>query len=296
MSVTAINIVAQPSLEEGADGITIPVRLEAKCSAVTDGVLAVRAHASCPKRGDAYSFGGESDSSLVCTNVSIVPKPDSFGLDRSKVYSITATYSNSVPSGGLGEDEEDPLDDPPIYEFDGVKYQIPATADRDGEAVVNGADEAFDPPYMIDENRSLILITRNEASFGPAVQEAYQDTVNDAAWAGLGAGVAKINKISARMATRGEISYFVVTYEIEIKWQGWNPTGILAQGFKYRKAAGGQVENYIDPATGEPPASPILLALDGTKSPDPLGDGALPYFHEFNFYREKDFSALNLGL
>lgn len=295
MSVTNIYDYAPPRMTVSATGKTIVRRLRAVCSDKLDDPIAVAAHADCPVYGETYAYYSASDTTFACTGISIDPRAGSDGNER-YVFEITATYSNSATAGGTGEDPEDPLDDPPIYEFDGVKYQIPATADRDGEAVVNGADEAFDPPYMIDENRSLILITRNESSFSPAVQEAYQDTVNDAAWAGLDAGVAKINKISARMATRGEISYFVVTYEIEIKWQGWNPTGILAQGFKYRKVAGGQVENYLDPATGEPPASPILLALDGTKSPDPLGDGALPYFHEFNFYREKDFSALNLGL
>jgi len=126
MSVTAINVVAQPSLDDSAEGVTIPVRLEAKCSSVQDGVLAVRAHANCPRRGDTYSFYGESDASLVCTNVNIAVKPDSFGLDRSKVYTIVATYSNTVPSGGLGEDEEDPLDDPPTYEFSFIRIR-PAT-------------------------------------------------------------------------------------------------------------------------------------------------------------------------
>jgi len=295
MSVTAINVVAQPSLDDSAEGVTIPVRLEAKCSSVQDGVLAVRAHANCPRRGDTYSFYGESDASLVCTNVNIAVKPDSFGLDRSKVYTIVATYSNTVPSGGLGEDEEDPLDDPPTYEFSFNKYQVPIAEDRDGNAVRNGADEQFDPLPLVDENRPIVIVTRNEASFNPGVAVEYQDTVNESSWAGVDAGVAKINAISARQATRGEVTYWVVNYEIEFRWQGWNPTKILAQGYRYRLNETGPARNYIDPATGSPPSTPLMLQLNGLESP-PV-DGVRPVFwHEFNFYREKDFSALNLGL
>jgi len=295
MSVTAIYYTTPPRLGKSSAGKEITLRLHAVCDDKMDGILTVEAHGDCPAIGEGYAYGSESDATIVCTDVKIDPRVDNSGYEGSKVFDITATYSNAVPSGGLGEDEEDPLDDPPEYEFRFNKYQVPALVDVDGNPVVTGADESFDPPYMIDENRPVVIITRNEASFNPAFAVEYQDAVNEDSWAGLDPGQAKMN-LYARTATRGSISYFIVTYEIECRWQGWNPTGILAQGFKYRKAASGQVENYIDPATGEPPSSPILLALDGTKSPDPLGDGALPYFHEFTFYREKNFSALNLGL
>jgi len=198
--------------------------------------------------------------------------------------------------GSTGEDEEDPLDDPPTYEYGFNKYSIAASVDVDGNPVVNGADEQFDPLPVVDENRLYVIVTRNEASYSPGFAVEYQDAVNESAWAGVGAGVAKINAILGRSATRGTYSYYVVTYEIEFKWQGWNPTGVQAMGFRYRKATGAQVQEFIDPTTLQPPSLPKMLALDGTLSPDPLGDGALPYFHEFNFYREKDFSALNLGL
>lgn len=295
MSVTDIYDFAPPRLNKSATGTTVTRRLRAVCSDILDGVIAINAHADCPEIGDTYAYQSESDATLACTEVSIDPRADNSGNER-YVFEITATYSNSVSSTGTGEDPENPLDDPATYEWSFNKYQVPATADRDGNGVVNGANESFDPPHMVDENRPVVVVTRNEASFSSAVAVEYQDTVNEFAWAGVDAGVAKINAITARSATLGTYSYYIVSYEIEFRWNGWNPTGILAQGYKYRKAASEPAQNYIDPSTGEPPSSPVLLALDGTLSPDPLGDGALPYFHEFNFYREKDFSALNLGL
>lgn len=297
MSVTAITEKAPPRLSDTLNGgKTVTRTLQAICSEKTDGPVTIQAHASCPAKGSTYSYGTESDSTLVCTGVSIDPVADDGGYEGSKVHQITATYSNSVDTGSLGDDEENPLDDPPVYEFTFNKYQIPALADRDGEAVVTGADEAFDPPFLIDENRPVVTVTRNEASFSAAVAVEYQDSVNDDAFAGCDPGVAKMCSISARSATRGSYNYVVVTYEIEFRWNGWNPTGLLAQGFKYRPAVGEQAQNYIDPATQQPPSTPILLNLDGTKADDPLGDGAEPVFHEFNFYREKTFGLLNLGL
>jgi len=295
MSVTAIYYTTPPRLGKSSAGKEITLRLHAVCDDKMDGILTVEAHGDCPAIGEGYAYGSESDATIVCTDVKIDPRVDNSGYEGSKVFDITATYSNSVPSGGLGEDEEDPLDDPPEYEFTFNKYQIPAIADRDGEAVKNGADEMFDPPFMIDENRPVIIITRNEAAFNPSTAIAYQDTVNEHAWAGLDPGVAKINSISARTATRGEVTYAIVTYEIELRWNKWNPTKILAQGFRYRKSEGGPPQNYMDPATEEPPSNPVLLQVNGMLSP-PV-DGVIPaFFHEFNFYRETDFSALNLGL
>jgi hypothetical protein len=293
MSVTSITEDGLPELSDSLLGAkTVTRRWVAKCTLKTDGPLTVQAHADCPVKGSTYNFGTESDATLVCTDVRIVPRVDSHGLAMSKVFDVTATYSNDVDVASIGEDEEDPLDDPPVYEFTFNKYQVVAEKDLDDAPVMNGADEKFDPPWMIDENRPVIIITRNEASFNPAVAVEYQDSVNDDSWAGLDAGVAKISGISARNATRGETTYAIVTYEIELRWDKWNPAKILACGYKYRQQAGFGSFNYKDPATNESPSSPIMLKVDGTKLP--AGDPN--EYHEFNFYREKDFSALNLGL
>lgn len=291
MSVTNIYDYAPPRMSVSATGKTITRRLRAVCDNKLDGPVAIEAHADCPVFGETYAYYSESDTTFACTDINIDPRAGSDGNER-YVFEITATYSNSVAGGGTGEDPEDPLDDDTVYEFSFAKYQVVAEKDIDDVPVMNGAEEKFDPPWMIDENRPIVLVTRNEASFNPSLAVEYQDTVNESAWAGVDAGVAKINAITARMATRGEIDYWVVTYEIEFRWNKWNPTKLLAQGFRYRKTDTDVPENYLDPATGEPPSTAILLNLDGTK----LATGGDPVFHEFNFYREKDFSALNLGL
>lgn len=296
MSVTSIELCEQPRATETLQGgLSVYVSMRAVCTAVTDGVLAVRAHADCPRKGQAYSFAGESDASLVCTAVNIVPRADSQGLNRSKVYEVEAVYSNSVNIANIGEDEENPLDDLPQYEFTFAKYQIPAEYDVDGNPVVNGADEKFDPPCLMDENRPVVIVTRNEASFSAATAVEYQDAVNSDSFAGVTAGVAKIIGISARQATRGEFVYQIVTYEIEFRWNGWNPTKILAQGYRYRLSADGNSRQYIDPVTSGPPSAPLLLQLDGTESP-PVDGIRQPFFHEFNLYRAKPFGPLALGL
>lgn len=297
MSVTAITEKEPPRLSDTLTGGATATRvLQAICDSKNDGPITIQAHASCPVKGSTYNYGSESSASLVCTGVSIDPVPGDDAYPFTKVWTIAATYSNSVDTASVGEDEEDPLDDPPSYEFSFAKYQVPALSDVDGNAVVTGADEEFDPPFLIDENRPIVTVTRNELSFSPSTAVEYQDAVNSDAFAGVDPGVAKMVGISARSATRGSVDYWVVTYEIEFRWDGWNPTGILAQGFKYRPAVGEQSQNYIDPATKQAPSSPILLNLDGTKADDPLGDGAVPVFHEFTFYREKTFGLLNLGL
>lgn len=296
MSVLSIALAEQPQATETiTGGLTVPVRLKAICSSVEDGVLAVRMHPNCPRIGSTYTFAGESSSELVCIGISIEPVADDKGLLRSKVYSVLATYSNQINVANLGEDEENPLDDPPQYEFTFAKYQIPAEYDRDGNPVINGADEKFDPPHLLDENRPIVIVTRNEIGFSAATAVEYQDAVNEDSFAGVAPGVAKMIGISARSATRGSYTYQVVTYEIEFNWKGWNPSKLLAQGYRYRLTEGGKSRQYIDPATNGPPSAPLLLQLNGTESP-PV-DGVRPhFFHEFSFYREKPFGPLSLGL
>lgn len=308
MSVVEISDIGAPQLSGGLNGITITRKLKAQVSSLDDGPVTVRAHASCPREGQAYSFRGESDSSFVCNAISIEAKSDSIGLERGLVYDVSATYSNTVNTGSLGEDEENPLDDPPSIEYSWTVYQRPALVDVDGNLVKNGADEAFDPPWMMDEHRPVVTITRNEASFSVGFATEYQDAVNEDAFGGSAAGTAKMS-VSARSATRGDYDYWIVTYEIEFKWEGWNPSGIPARGYRYRKSASAVPENYIDASTGQPPAEPIYLKLDGTKNkslneqlaengdpPEEGGDEIFPYLHEFNFYRTKAFGPLNLGI
>lgn len=297
MSVTAITEKAPPRLSDTLNGgKTVTRTLQAICSEKTDGPVTIQAHASCPAKGSTYSYGTESDSTLVCTGVSIDPVADDGGYEGSKVHQITATYSNSVDTGSLGDDEENPLDDPAIIEWSSNTYQVPAIADRDGNALVNGANESFDPPHLLEEHRPVCIITRNEAAYNAAIANEYANAVNSDNFAGIEPGYAKMLPPRARRVTRGSYTYWEVVYEIEISKRQYNPTGILAQGFKYRPAAGDQEQNYIDPATNQPPSSPILLNLDGTKADDPLGDGALPVFHEFNFFPEKPFGVFNFGL
>ncbi len=297
MSVTAITEKEPPRLADTTTGgKTVTRTLQALCDSKNDGPATVQAHASCPVKGSTYSYGSESDATLVCTGVSIEPVPGDDGYPFSKVWKIDATYSNQVDTASLGDDEDNPLDDPAVIEWSSSVYQVPAIVDRDGNALVNGANEAFDPPHLLEEHRPVCIITRNEATYNAAIANEYANAVNSDVFAGIQPGYAKMLPPRARRLTRGSYTYWEVVYEIEISKRQYNPTGILAQGFKYRPAAGDQEQNYIDPATNQPPSSPILLNLNGTKADDPLGNGALPVFHEFNFFPEKPFGVFNFGL
>lgn len=309
MSVVEITELAPPEFSDVlASGATATRKLQAICDSVNDGPVTIRAHASCPKKGSTYTYKSESDPTLVCTSLNITPRADNNGFGGSKCFDITATYTNSVNTASAGEDEENPLDDPPVVEFSFTTFQRPAEFDLDGIAVATGAGEPFDPPWMMDEHRPIIIITRNEPTFSGTFAQEWQDAVNEDAFAGAEPGTAKLS-VSARKETRGEYTFWVVTYEIEFKWEKWIPTKLLARGYRYRKEAGKPAENYIDPKTNQQPSEPIWLKLDGTKyktlndlkaenneSPVDGGDEIEPYAHEFRFYRWKTFGDLFLDI
>lgn len=298
MSVVEISDIAAPQLSSSlTGGTTITRKLKAVVDSLDDGPLTIKLHASCPKEGQTYAFRDESDTTFVCNAVTIDPKSDSGGLERGLAYDVTVTYSNSVNSEAVGEDEENPLDDPPVVRFNRNTYQKPALVDKDGVAIVNGADESFDPPVMRTFHSPVLNIVRNEASFSPSAQYQLEDVVNSDAFAGAPAGHWKMSPPIAEKFTRGSYTYWRVEYEIEYSEQPWNPTGIMAQGYRYRKSAGGPSQVYLDPATNTPPSGPLLLKLDGTESPvSPVDGTRLPYFHEFNFYQEIPFSPFGFGV
>jgi hypothetical protein len=311
MAVIRIKDVSPPELNSTLQGgTTVSRQLIAVCSGHTDSVLSVAAHTDCPQKGDAYSYYADSASGLTCTGLSIRARSDNGGQATGKAFDIQATYSDNVSTGQLGDDADNPMDDPPSVEFDFTVRQRPALVDIDGKVVENGAGEPFDPPHMVDEYLPTVTITRNEPSISPSFVVEYNNTVNSDMFAGVDPGKAKMF-VTARKATRGEYEYWVVTYEIVFRDLPWNPTGLLAIGTKYRRAPHKNPEIYIDPKTNSQPASPIYLKLDGTRnltlneqriaaglpeSDENDSDAHTPYVHEFNFYRSKAFGPLNLGV
>lgn len=208
-----------------------------------------------------------------------------------------ATYSNA-------DLDVDPLARAPEIQIDFESYQRPFVRDiSTGQAVVNTAGDPFDPPFMVDEDRMVIRITRNESEtdfpwnaqdeFIPSV---FNNTVNLTEFQGWNPGKVRLRLSAQKLKERGNF-YWRVTYLIqekiealevndEVTYVGWQPN-ILNRG--YRQLVGG-VKKDIFGIDGSKVSQPALLALDGTK----LADGGTPTYVEANAYLTSEFNDLGL--
>jgi hypothetical protein len=178
-------------------------------------------------------------------------------------------------------------------------YQEDDTFGSPTQAVVNSAQQPFDPPIMSEDFLPLITIRRNErlTDFDPNVKLQYMNTINavNVTIAGmhLAAYTAWMRRISPtrRWKANGDM-YWDVTYEIVVD-QATHYQRILDQGY-FIISSGGVPTLYeleaIKDIEGVPVTAPALL--DGTGAR--LAKGADAVYLNFLTLFPVSWKALNL--
>lgn len=211
------------------------------------------------------------------------------------------------------EIEENPLDDPPNYDWETEQYQEAVFKDEEDKGVLNSAGDPYDPPGQKDMSRRAVTIERNLA-FVPTWIMNYEDAVNSDAITldgiSVAVGHAKCQRVSvSRWNTRNEISYRTVRILIHLSKKDWNfrPLDI---GFRRKfgtkripirywydpDANGGAGDTILlDPnhskwKEGVEPTAPVLLDGSGQPLEDPTIDNAV--FRNHVIYERLPFSAL----
>jgi hypothetical protein len=271
----------------GADGSRAYSRsLEVVVSGLDDddpvvGQVAILSVPGVPRRGDVFACeDGTFDSGARCTEVSCRPTPEAPWR-----WEVTAKYSTDASST---EVIDNPLLRPSRQSWDDAEATEVAEEDRDGNAVVNSAGDAFDPPRQKQVSWSVLTVVKNQAEYDHMEMLQYKNKVNAELWFGVPPGWAKVKKISGKDNDDNGFYYWEVTYVIEIKEGGWGEQ-ILDQGYReYNEAGDGW--KYILNDTGSQVTRPALLDGFGYE----LAKGEDPVFLEFNFYEEIDFTDLDL--
>jgi len=210
------------------------------------------------------------------------------------LWQITATFKRAGGSGGYegADPEEDPLSRAPQYSWFTVASREPIDKDADDHAILNAADEPFDPPIEEDFYDVGVRIRQNLLTFSAAEYMAYGGATNKSSWRGAAAGTAKIADIRAETMRSGEIRYYERAVEIILRPDGWKRR-ILNQGFRERTGTdtnGKPTYKQIVDEKGKPITSAVLLAADGTR----LADGATPVWLYFRRKPEVNFSSLGI--
>jgi hypothetical protein len=209
--------------------------------------------------------------------------------ERRDSFAITVNFSPPDP----GEDEgsqsiENPLERPTVYDIQYIEQEyvvdkarnVEALSHGDGKGanraantlgpIVNAAGKRPDEPIVDTERNAIIVIERNYATLGAimALNETYQRTTNSDAITigGESVDARRLKYLVTRSNGRqveNEIEYYRGTTEIELK----KTTDRILDNVGYDYWDGAQVSRYTDP-TGEFPAEPINLKLDGTEDGD----------------------------
>lgn len=246
----------------------------------SDRAYAAGSWSGVPSIGSAHP----DDANAYCNRLSV----RSAGRENPVLYTVTAFYSDKY------ELDTDPTDDTARAEWDGETYEQAVFADRNGDAILNSAGDAYiDPIPTRDQSRRVVTVQKKVASV-PSWMLTYQDVVNDASFTlgglSIGAGLAKLSPIRiGHPERRNGTAFYPLTMIFHLDKDGW-PLRPLDAGFREVDGSGNVVN--IQDANGDLVSTPVPLDGSGAVLEDPTPSNAV--HNEHDVYDEADFSVLPL--
>jgi hypothetical protein len=243
----------------------------------SEGPYAVGSHPSLPIIGSTHP----EDSGAWCTTLTVE------NSDPWKGWTVTADYSTER------ELATDPTNDPAVITVHSEQFQKVAETDINGDSVCNSAGDPFDPPYMMDDSRRVISISKNMSGH-PSWILSYADVVNSDSFVVKGVtyavGVGKVQRVSiGETQTRNGVPFVVVTIEIHCQRDGWILRPLDA-GFREKSGAG--MINILNTIDFERPSAPVPLDGSGLAQAQPTSASAV--YGAYTIYTTAAFSALPL--
>ena len=251
-------------------------------SSPSDKAYTVGSNASLPVIGSVHP----QDSSAYCRTLSVTNPNPYAGWEVSADYDTNQNI-----------DATNPDNDEALITFNSEIYQESVVQDKNGNAIMNSANDPFDPPSTIDNNQLIVTISSNHKAIPPWVLD-YQNAVNAAAFTvsglSIGQGNAKVNRITVgSRQVRGTESYYSLSTEIHIKKTGWRLEP-LDVGMKQKEiGADNQPTGKLIPiylADQEIATAPF--PLDGNGFADYDSTPATAKYLDFQVHDELDFTNL----
>ena len=220
------------------------------------------------------------------------------------LWRVVCRYDSKLERPDLNQ-IENPLLRPAEIEWDTVVEPRVAWKDRDGKAILNSANDYFDPPITRDARTSQLTIIKNQVEYNHLFYEKYRDSVNKDAWYGLQPGRWRCCSIKGRRQFEAGIYFWVTTYVFQIRQRdGESETDlsdkaksklawakqVLDAGFNvYSSEAPNKKKPYL--VNGRPISSPGLLDGQGSALDPSEKD---PVYLDFHIYPERTFAELYL--
>lgn len=225
--------------------------------------------------GQSYVFGTEFDTGAFCLDISSEQEGDD-----GKFWLVKCQFGRAPAL------EENPLLQPWEITLSGQAVEVPFDIDADGRPVCNSIGDPFSTALMKQTNQPVLSITRNEASFNPALV-LFANTVNSDAFYGGAPGTVLFQPANSQRQYSSTYGYFWTTqYSFAYNPDGWDKQ-LINQGFRARNPRG-VLKNIL--VQGVPITEPALLTWGG----DILPQGAPPVILTFKPYPRMPFAALGL--
>ncbi len=248
----------------------------------TDSLAALNV-SGIPQRGDYYVYNNTTILNLICQERTAKQR----GTQHPGIFDVTIRYSNDNTLEG----DINPLARPSKYSYGFEQFQKAMNVDLAGTPIKNTADDPFTDTVEVDDSRPLIKVVRNEPYFNSLQAETFQDATNAAAVTINGRSYAartlKMRSISGEPQKEMGIDFYVVTYDLVVRREGWK---LKLASTGYRSYDEITDEGYPCPvrdSRGVIVPNESFLDADGFATQS-------PYEMEFVVYKEKYFSDLAL--
>ncbi len=200
------------------------------------------------------------------------------------LFVVTARYDSPVNNANQ-PNNNDPLSQAPMYEWDTVSEEAEVDQDVNGKPIVMITGEPVDPPLRVTKRDLILRITQNTASFDPSFIVPYTNNggaVNSDSPLGQPPGTMRVNWIKAQSVPDDDFSYYRVSAEFQFRRGAPRTTDDKA--FYRRFRAQGYFVYYVDPQDTSKKFLWHALNSDGTRVTRPVlhraVDGATPATNE----------------
>lgn len=263
---------------------------------VNDGPLTVVNASGVPAYRSTYTWGNDSDPWCFCNSITASIRDVK---ETRRLWTLTLVHSTRPATRCADTKIEDPLMEPLRVRGSFSQFSKPAEKDRNSKAIRNSVDEPFVPAIEIDDSRKILYIQRNTRVISLSQWCDFSDSVNSNAMWGLDARCIKLNQWDWEVLYYGTCDWYVshqwefhMQYDKEkAEYSKWNHRP-LDVGFRYLD--GGTAPDYktIPDRIDYPRHQPT--PLDGHGEIVDLASGGVPFFHDFEIYKERNFGLLGL--
>jgi hypothetical protein len=206
--------------------------------------------------------------------------------------------SGGESSGAANNPEEEAAD----IEWDVETVSVPLQKDMNGRLYVNSATQPFTPAPMFPISRPVLVMTRNELTWGLATIRKWSMALNSQPFLGADIEEVKCEPPKAKLVHRGLLYYYRVSYRLVFAavlpdgtLESWQPQ-LLDQGTMrlQNDPTKPQFRKPVPIMRGVNPISqPDLLdGLGQPVKPDPITGIRNPWYLQFTNHHSEDFTEL----